>query len=222
MYFFNRTTYYRHCMPYIWLLVAGCFIQPSVCSFHLVLDPAGDAKNTGRQLATCAERGVTLQLCEMLKESIIKEIPHCTVTITRAAGETRTQEQRAQIANQLQADLFVHISCFSDTVLRPRLAFYYHAPSPIISPSLSLYTLIPAHKAHDLVSTETRHMVHSVYTTLKGMIPYTLHAPAAIPDARLAGLTIPACTLECGITGDVPWTTLVEPLSNALIECLGN
>ena len=67
------------------------------------------------------------------------------MTITRTAGESRTQEQRAQIANQRNADLFIHISCFNDTALRPRLAFYYMASPPHSAP-LTPYTLIPRTK----------------------------------------------------------------------------
>jgi N-acetylmuramoyl-L-alanine amidase len=206
-------------MPYWWITVALISFH-SAQAFHLILDPAGDAKNPGRQLATCAERSVTLQFCEMLKEVLVKLMPSCTVTITRTAGEARTQEQRAQIANQLQADLFVHISSFSDAALRPQLALYYTAPSHTMATPLSPYTLIPAHKAQELVSAQSHDMVHFLYTALYRKISYTIHSPTAIPDARLLGIMIPACTLEFGITRDIPWTTLIEPLANALIDCI--
>ena len=58
-------------MSYWWIAVTLVFFN-SVHGFHLILDPAGDAKNPGRQLATCAERSVTLQFCEMLKEALLK------------------------------------------------------------------------------------------------------------------------------------------------------
>jgi N-acetylmuramoyl-L-alanine amidase len=204
-------------MPYWWIAVTLVFFT-SAHGFHLILDPAGDAKNPGRQLATCAERSVTLQFCEMLKEIITKQMPSCTVTITRTAGETRTQEQRAQIANQLHADLFMHISCFSDAALRPQLALYYTTPSHTMVMPLSSYTLIPAHKAQELVSTQSHDIAHSFYTALYGKISYTMHLPIALPDARLVGIMIPACTLEFGITRDMPWTALLSPLCNAILD----
>jgi len=220
MYLFNCTTYHRYFMSYGWIVICLISVQ-STQPFHLILDPAGDAKMPGRQLTTCTERSVTLQFCEMLKKTIVDQIPQCTVTITRTAGETRTQEQRAQIANQLQADLFIHISCFNDDLLRPQLAFYYTASSVTHSVS-SPYTLIPVHKSFDFVAKQTNHRVHTLYLSLNGTIPYTVQAPCAIPDARLVGLMIPACTLECGITHDVPWTALIEPLANAIIDCMGD
>lgn len=206
-------------MPYWWITVTLGFFT-SAHSFHLILDPAGDAKNPGRQLATCAERSVTLQFCEMLKEALTKQLPSCTITITRTAGETRTQEQRAQIANQLQADLFIHISCFSDATLRPQLALYYTASPHTMTTPLSPYNLISAHKAQELESSQSHDMVHFFYTALCGKVSYTIHSPTAIPDARLVGIMIPAFTIEFGITREIPWTALIEPLANAIIDCI--
>jgi hypothetical protein len=190
-------------------------------SFHIILDPAGDAKQSGRQLATCSERSVTLQLCETLKETLLNRTPHCTVTITRTAGETRTQEQRAQIANQLSADLFIHISCFEDTALRPQLMLYHTLITQ--TPTLpSHYQLIPTHKAADCAAKKTNAIVQKLYTALAKTLPYTVHKPYAIPDARLQGIMIPACTIEFGISRTMPWTMLIEPLSTALAAILEN
>lgn len=184
-----------------------------------MLDPTGDAQHTGRQLATCYERSVTLQLCETLKENILKQSPDCIVTITRTAGETRSQDQRAQMANQLQPDLFVHLSCFEDAALRPSLALYYMLPTNNISYSPTPYSLIPACKASDKSSPQAKKIVQALEKRLHTSW-YTVQKPYAIPDARLASIMVPACTIEFGISRTVPWTHLVEPLNAALVEGL--
>ncbi len=219
MYFFNCTPYHWRYLPHRWLLIASCLTIIQVDAFHIILDPAGDAKNTGRQLATCYERSITLQLCEVLKENILKQHPTCTVTITRTTGETRSQEQRAQMANQLNANLFVHISCFEDTSLKPHVMLYYMSSNNLLY-TPPAYTLIPAHKGPDIALPNTKKFIRSMYTNLSKQTFYTILNPYAIPDTRLASIMVPALTIEFGISRTMSWTSLIEPLSNTLILCI--
>ncbi len=216
MHFFNRTLNNGRYLSYRRLLIAACALSLNVTAFHIVLDPAGDAKHPGRQLTTCCERSVTLQFCELLKEMIKQNHPHCSVTLTRTAGETRTQEQRAQIANQLHADFFLHISCFEDTALRPHIMLCYNLPLSNIPYTPPAYTLIPLCKASDVASTRTQKMVQMLHENLSTQKLYTLLPVCAIPDARLKGIMVPSCTLEFGVCRTVSsWVSLIEIMSTA-------
>lgn len=181
-----------------------------------MLDPAGDAKNTGRRLATCYERSVTLQLCETLKIKLLELVPECTITITRTAGESRTQEQRAQIANQRNADLFIHISCFADSGLKPTIALYYMCNQELTPYQKQPYALVPTQHAPALVYNRTEKWVNNLYKKLTSQSFYTITVPHAIPDARLTGLWIPAFTLEFGISHTIPWMHIVDILAETL------
>jgi len=220
MYIFEIAAYHRHYMPYCWFLIC-VLVYHAVYPFHLVLDPAGDFKNPGRQLATCYERSVTSQLCEAVKKRIADEYPHITVTITRTAGEACTQKQRAQIANQLMADLFIHISCFEQAALKPTLTFYFYDDPMQQMPYVQTpYALVPVHKAHLVSETKTGAMVGTLCLQLHKQSLYVVQGPYGIPDARLRGLWVPACTLEFGISRTVLWTSLLDPLEHAIVALL--
>lgn len=226
MHILNRSPHHRRYLPYRWIIVLFFAIAPLIAKnrqnqLHIMLDPAGDAQHKGRQLATCYERSVTLQLCETLKEKILQKVPDCTVTITRTAGEARSQDQRAQMANQLQPDLFVHISCFEDTALRPSLGLYYMLPTSNVLYSPAPYSLIPACKAGNKNAPQSKNIVQALEKCLNNKTSwYTVQKPHAIPDARLASIMVPACTVEFGVSRTVPWTYLTEPLNAALLEIL--
>ncbi len=219
MHFLNCSFNYWRYLPYCRILIGLCITQ-TLCGLHIILDPAGDAKDTGRQLATCYERSITLQFCEELKKFLREQRPAYTVTITRTAGETRSQEQRAQIANQLHADFFVHISCFDDAAIKPHLMIYYMMPTATLPWSTNPYQLIPAHKAHDLVWARVEKMVKSLHQSIINQKYYTVSKPLAIADARLASIMIPACTIEFGITSTIPWTPLIEQVGIGLIQSM--
>lgn len=221
MHFFNCSFNHWRNLPYRWILIGLCIAQTTL-GIHIILDPAGDAKDTGRQLLTCYERSITLQLCEGLKKFLLEQRPAYTVTITRTAGETRSQEQRAQIANQLYADLFMHISCFDDAAIKPHLMIYYMMPTTTLPWSTNPYQLIPAYKAQDLVSARIEKMVKSLYQNLLQQKYYTVSEPLPIADARLASIMIPACTIEFGITSTIPWTPLIEQIGIAIIRTIEN
>lgn len=221
MHFLNCSFNHRCYLPFSGLLI-GLFVTQVLSGIHIILDPAGDAKDPGRQLATCSERSITLQFCEKLKKFLYEERPSYTVTLTRTAGETRSQEQRAQIANQLHADLFVHISCFDDTAIKPHLMIYRMAPTTGVPWTAHSYHLIPAHKAHDLVAARVETLVQRFYQSINKQKYYIVSKPVAIYDARLSSIMIPAFTIEFGITNTVPWTPLIEQIGIGIIRAIEN
>ena len=71
----------------------------------VVLDPAGDAKRTGRRIGDSFERGLTLQCAEKIKEIIEARSSHIKVVITRMPGDNVYDLQNASLSNRIHADL---------------------------------------------------------------------------------------------------------------------
>jgi hypothetical protein len=211
MYLFNYASYYWN-YPTHGIILGCIFLFFPLFGYHVMLDPAGDSKNAGRALATCYERSLTLQICEAIKEKIGNLYPTIKITITHKAGEFLTQEHRAQLANKSNANLFVHISCFEDTHIKPHIMCYYNACTDIPY-QLKPHTFIPAHRAHETCFTKTKQYVEQFHAQLKNQHSvYTLLSPYTIPDARLKYLMIPSFTIEIGVSTAFPWTQCVDVL----------
>ncbi|MCA9725847.1 MAG: N-acetylmuramoyl-L-alanine amidase, partial [Kurthia sp.] len=109
----------------------GYIIFSLACTIHLtkpfslMLDPAGDAKHTGRMLNDTFERSITLQCTEQLKKVIETELPHVRVILTRFPGESLETLQNANFANRLHVDLYVSIHCYKETETKPQMHLYY-------------------------------------------------------------------------------------------------
>jgi hypothetical protein len=185
-------------------------------STHIILDPAGDKKDHGRQLATSFERGIALQCCQALQEYLQANFS-VQVTITRAAGEALTQEQRAQICNQLHANCVIHISFFQESETKPRIILYRLPCNTELPPKKTPYTITPLYQAHSMAYDGTTALVTHMHHTLPAVI--TSHCcigPYNVPDMRLRGITIPACTLEIGLHAAHQWVDLIAPLAHAI------
>ena len=77
--------------------------------FSIMLDPAGDAKHTGRQIDDNLERGISLQFTEKLKQTLEKQHPEIHVVLSRFPGETIYHLQNANFANRLEVDFYLSI-----------------------------------------------------------------------------------------------------------------
>src|SRR5579863_2631895 len=85
----------------------SAMVQQHQREYIVILDPAGDAKRTGRQISDSFERGITLQCVEKIK-TILERVPYVKVIISRLPGDTVYELQNASLANRLQADLFIN------------------------------------------------------------------------------------------------------------------
>lgn len=197
--------------------------------FSIMLDPAGDAKNTGRKLDDSFERGVTLQCAEKLKELLEKQHPHIRVVLTRFPGESLQPLQNANFANRLGTDLYVNINFYHETATKPNLFLYtFSYDETPVSQSLGAGWFVAQmpptsfcayDKAHLTSSATTKNWAQTMSKALDTDTykrQFTLHGPFHLPFKPLIGIKAPAVAFEIGLKSKDDWTAYVNVLAEAL------
>ena len=180
-------------------------------SFLLVIDPAG---SPGRKLSDSFERGATLQCAEMLKKTIEKSSSDIEVIITRTVGSNTSQEQSAQMANRLKADLYIHLSFFQESEVKPRLFLYTCSYANDFPIKQTPFLFCPYDHAHCLSLETTTLYAHQLQQTLLAS-PYSVFAPIATAYSPLKGITVPAIGIEIGLHSTRDWRECVSVLCNS-------
>lgn len=200
-------------------------IVPVTRQITLMLDPAGDAKYTGRTIEDHFERGITLACAQELKTLIESQENNIRVILTRFPGETLEPLQNASFANRLQVDCYIS------------LHFYAIEQAPY---TFSVYHML--HKTTDIWHTKQKQLSFQTYDNahllslpstiklgtefIKALKPYesdhhfTCNPLLGIPCKPLLGITAPALMFEIGITKKDDWRTLIEPLSMSIKHIL--
>ncbi|HEV2600857.1 MAG TPA: N-acetylmuramoyl-L-alanine amidase [Candidatus Babeliales bacterium] len=184
-------------------------------NFTLMIDPAGDAKHTGREIGDSFERGITLQCAEKLKTMIEERYPEVRVVLTRFPGETLQPLQNANFSNRLDVNFYLSIHFYHDQATRPSLylyAFSYGDDFVIKTTDLTFY---PYDKAY-LISTNT---THTWATTMQKQLSNASYQKQFdckgcfyLPFAPLIGVKSPAIALEIGLKTKHDWQLYLEPI----------
>ena len=168
-----------------------------------MLDPNGDAHNSGRSLASSFERGVARQFANELANLLLNQYPFLNVIISKQAGETVEPLQIANFANHLKVDLFLNIGFFHERNTRPSLFIFYYKNQLFFSSSkpdpLAFY---PYHQAYLFNFDKTQSWASLLQKELQKPIykNYFTCAPAlGVPYKPLVGLLAPAISFELGL-----------------------
>lgn len=205
------------------MLCVSCIYTKSNTAFVVIIEPAGNVRNPGRKLPDSFERGATLQCAELLKKKLEQQ-DGIEVILTRTAGSCNTQEQNAQIANRLHADLYIHLSFFHEIEVKPRLFIYtfsYHNDFPIKQDS---FIFCPYDQAHCLALEKTAVYAH-VFEKCITSSPYAIHFMPNIPYTPLKGVICPAMAIEIGLHITPDWRECIPFLTQSihkLIETINN
>jgi len=214
-------------MSIVKLLVLTFFITLTTHSakpITIMLNPAGDAKTTGRQIGDSFERSITLQLCERLKKELEKNYS-VIVVLSRIAGETVAPLQQAQFSNRLGTDLYISIHVCAEQGIRNQIWFYANGTPddmPTNSNNKSLaFTAYDQMYLQYKLSTQTI-MEHTFKTC--SSFPYQnifdCFVPCFIPCKPLLGINAPAFAIEMSLKTISDWPHLVEPLVMSMQETL--
>lgn len=188
-----------------------------------MLNPAGDAKTTGRTIDAVFERSITLKLCEQLKESIEATFPQIAVVLTRSTREIVQPLQHAHYANCLPADLYISIHCIQETDPKPNIYLYQFCyGNDFFPPSCHALIFYP----YDQADLPAKKVTTTLCTYLRQELiryesSFTVHDIYKLPFKPLIGIACPACGIELGIKKANDWHMYVEPLCKtvgALIE----
>ncbi len=189
--------------------------------FSIMLDPAGDTKNTGRIIEDSFERGITLQFAEQLKKLLEERHLGIRVVLTRFPGETIEPLQNANFANRLDIDLYVSIHFYQERGSRPTLYMYHFLYNPITDfwakpKALSFY---PYDQAHLSNLTQTVLWGERIKNSLKSdefKQLFDVKGLYGLPFGPLIGIKAPAIAFEAGLKNKTFWKIYLEPLAQAI------
>jgi len=204
-----------------WLCVFLLLLSPlNATQPTIIIDPAGDASNTGRQLYDSYERAATYAFAQELKK-ILELSFNFRVLLSRVPGQTLDPFQVITLANQ-QGNFLLHLNFFKDTHERPQVFGYrlffdpvFDAASHDITPNSFLHI----RQAHFIAVNNTTLLCSkmakefSLETNQKLFDFYGFHG---LPVKPLVGCTTPALLFDIGINNDAAWQQLVSPLAQAI------
>jgi N-acetylmuramoyl-L-alanine amidase len=202
------------------LLFLLCY-SLTVCTQPLIMiDPAGDAKHTGRIIGDTFERAITLQCAQELKKQL--EPQGITVIITRTAGEVIQPLQSAQFANRLSADLFIHLTCCTSDEPTPSLYCYHFSLGEPFKQTFDNHHFIPADRAHHVSFDRTQRYAQKIITHFQQQCSTFCHAygPHALPVKALYGIKVPALSIELLLPKKDHWHNFISPLSHAIADAV--
>ncbi len=82
-------------------------------SYTVVLDPGHGGRDQGARGVECTEKEVNLKVSQMVSELLKSEMPNSRILLTRSSDQAVGLRDRAKLANQNKADLFISIHCNS-------------------------------------------------------------------------------------------------------------
>lgn len=205
-------------MKYFTILCALCAFYTAF-PVTIIIDPAGDAKQTGRIIGDTFERAITLEIAHALKDELEHSADDCAVIITRSPGDVVQPLQNATFANRLSPALYLSIHVFKSTDPKPSLALYqYSLGDSFVTKSYDL-AFVPYDHAHRTQGRQTAAYAQALYNSLN-QSQYcsllTVYNVVALPFAPLAGITAPALGLEIGIADSHDWHAIIQPLATSL------
>ncbi len=187
-------------------------------SYTIMLDPAGDAKQTGRIIDDSLERAITIQFAYALKEALESLLPNSAVIITRSPGEVVYPLQNANFANRLPLDLYLNINFFSEPEQKQTLYIYqFSLGDTFVTRSYDL-AMIPFDKAHQnngIKSSEYAQKLHDLITDTQNRIPF-IHGPFKLPFMPLIGIQAPALGIEMNLIKKDDWHSYIKPLATSI------
>lgn len=189
--------------------------------FTVMLDPAGDAKHTGRLIQDTLERGISLQCAEKLKAALTERCKNVRVVLTRVPGETIQPLQNASFANRLGVDLYISLYFYHEPQTPTHITLYHYLENPVVDfwhqpITLALYQSSQAH----LLNLKTTQKWGKVFLEVfqdahfaKFFIPRGLFG---IPFTPLISIKPPAIALEIGLKNKTDWHHIIDPIIIAI------
>lgn len=186
----------------------------------IMLDPAGDARITGREIDGNFERSISMLCIEQLAHVLKNAHPHIKTIITRAPGEIVPPLQNANYANRLQCDLFITLHFYQTHKTKADLWLYHYSNgNDFITPPAQLSWL-----SYDLAYlfnySITKQWAQTLQQALIKHDLYAINGPFKLPLKPLVGIIAPALCIEIGLKKEDDWRACVELLSDALVVML--
>ncbi len=173
--------------------------------FTLMIDPAGDARDPGREIDDSFERTLTMQCAEELKKTLEPKIPGLRVILTRFTGEIVEPSQTSSFANRLKVDVFISLHFYETKEKMKKIAVYQYLLNPatdFIEKKRDELTLLPYDQAYRFSTKKSGSYAESLFNFCKDegkQFKIACAEPLALPFKPLMGITAPALGIEIGI-----------------------
>ena len=192
-------------------------------TFTLMLDPAGDAKHTGRKISHSLERGITLQFCEKIKKDLESTHPQLRVVLTRFPGETVQPLQNANFANRLNVDCYVSIHFFQEKETKPQVYLYTFSYGHAFANKTTSLAFYPYDQAHLINFATTKIWADHIQLVLntktyKKLFQYK--GMFNLPFRPIIGVKAPAMAFEMSLKHKDDWQLYIEPIVASLTSIL--
>jgi N-acetylmuramoyl-L-alanine amidase len=187
-----------------------------------MINPAGDARQTGRIIDGYFERGITLQFFDALKDALKQQYLEQPIRLisTRFPGETIQELQNANFANRLNVDLYISIHFYHETQTKPNLFLYTFSYRDNFIIKKTDLTICPYDKAY-LINADKTNAYSTVIKQILSSPAYsnkcTVHDIFAFPFEPLIGIVAPAIGIEIGLKNKDDWKQYIDPLVQAII-----
>lgn len=188
----------------------------------IVVDPAGDAKKTGRPIGDNFERGLTLQCAEKIKEVIEKQLPYVTIIITRLPGDVIYELQNASLANRIHAHLFVTINFYQTEETKPTFYLYHFSNGNDFVQQSPFLSFDNYDQAYIINKKETAFLIHLCKEKLTAQYHhlFIVAGPYGLPIKALIGTIAPSIALEIGLKNKDSLQHYIDPLITTLITAI--
>jgi N-acetylmuramoyl-L-alanine amidase len=186
----------------------------------IMIDPYGDALQTGRKLHDSFERGITLQIAEQIKETLEHRFSNLKVLISRSPGDAPTELQHASFANRLNVDFYLHISCYEEQDTKSGIYVYQFSYGTNFITKIFDYALIPYDQAHIANSAKSSDWAISTKNSLEHQNWWRTKGPFKIPFKPLIGIHAPAIALEIGIMSNTAPLEYGQKIAISLIPSI--
>jgi hypothetical protein len=197
------------------------FLQAKV----IMLDPAGHAKQVGRQLHNSYERAESYHFVEQLKKAIELKSQH-RVLVTRAPGEAIVPLQNASFANRTNADFFLTVHMSRQDGDQPSIDVSYLTYDTLLDQTYKDYKdtdFVPIYRAHCPSLSRSKGLAIRLVEQLVAGAPKHWGVDKKVlglPLKDLQGIKAPALVVELGLLRDREHSELVLVFAESIIACL--
>lgn len=203
------------------MTLCSSLIESKQNLFTIMIDPAGDAKHTGRLIQDTLERGISLQCSEELKRVIMNKHNNIRVILTRVPGEVIQPLQNASFANRLHVDLYLRIDFYEEQDTPAHITLYHYLENPTADYwykpiHLCFYQANQAHLMHLDITKKWGLAMLDVLHNKQILKHFEPQGFFGVPFQPLVGVQAPAIAVEVGLKNKKDWQYLIEPLVQAI------
>lgn len=189
--------------------------------FTIMIDPAGDAKHTGRLISDTLERGISLQCAEQLKTTLTQKFNNIRIILTRVPGETIQPLQNASFANRLGVDLYLSLYFYHEQEAPAHITLYHYLENQIVDfwhqpTNLSFYQVNQAHLLNLKITHAWGKLILETLQDKKNSKFFKPRGLFGIPFVPLIGIKAPAIAVEVGLKNKQDWQHIIDPLIIAI------